>query len=450
VSNPILDGNRGKRAGCTTTACNGSVVGIAHGVHVDLHLLTVRENVTGGAIVNNKGGTLDLKDCTVSNNSDVAVDNADGTDGGSGVLIVSGSLFSHNEGGAVDNADDGGTGMVTITGSTFLDNQGGNGGAIDNADATDLLQADAWLIGDKGSGTVTIAGSIFSGNKATGNGGAIDNGDGGAQIDEYGILAITSSTFSDNTAAGNGGAIANAEGQGFPSDNPGLLSEPFTDGSGTAAIYRSTFSGDRAMNGGAIDNASGGWSPTVAGAGNIGTDTRGTGKLQISTSTFAGDSANDGVEIDSSDGTGSSGELYITASTFLSGPAHALAIASGYDSGRGIVAVAADIFAGSCWYATGQPWQDAGFNVGSDRTCLNSGSADVDYGPGLADLLGPLAANGGPTKTMAPRAGNPATGLIPVSTTVMISGKRVELCPTTDQRGVKSNPGHTCNAGAVQ
>ena len=112
---------------------------------------------------------------------------------------------------------------------------------------------------------------------------------------------------------------------------------------------------------------------------------------------------------------------------------------------------AADIFNGSCQQASGT-WDDEGYNVGSDGTCLSGSPAtgDVNYGLSLTSLLGPLAANGGPTQTILPLAGNPAIAIIPNGTSVTLNGASVELCPTTDQRGVASVTGAPCNAGAVQ
>jgi hypothetical protein len=140
----------------------------------------------------------------------------------------------------------------------------------------------------------------------------------------------------------------------------------------------------------------------------------------------------------------------VSASTFVgnSGGAGGGAIA---DSGAGLeggpVSVAADIFAGNC---TQGAWHDEGYNVGSDRTCFDHGPGDVDHGAGLADLLGPLADNGGPTRTIRPLAGNPAIGLIPYGTRVELGDETVTLCPTTDQRGTKSSPGRACDGGALQ
>lgn len=89
----------------------------------------------------------------------------------------------------------------------------------------------------------------------------------------------------------------------------------------------------------------------------------------------------------------------------------------------------------------------AGYNLtdGTGSSCgLSASTHDlVDANP----ELGLLEDNGGPTETMAPAAGSPATGAIPLNTT--LSG--VEVCPGTDQRGVSQpiDGTNTCSVGAV-
>ena len=286
-----------------------------------------------------------------------------------------------------------------MSSSRFYDNNGTYGGAFDNG----------------GGGTLTVLGSTFSGNGAD-DGGAIDNGDNAGK----GTLILSGSTFAANTASpgesgngGDGGAIDNGDGGGtgtitisgatFSGNGAGTIGGAIkAAGHGTVAVSRSTFSANNAQDGGAIWNT---------------TDT-----LTVSSSTFSANSVNgDGADIDNGDG-GSTGTVW----------------------------AAADIFDGFCAKPKRGTWHDLGYNIGSDGTCLNGGRADVDHGANLTSLLGPLADNGGPTETMLPLAGNPAFGVVPHNTTVALNGRNVTLCPTTDQRGLKSTPGHACDAGAVQ
>jgi hypothetical protein len=115
--------------------------------------------------------------------------------------------------------------------------------------------------------------------------------------------------------------------------------------------------------------------------------------------------------------------------------------------GTATVAVVADIFDGACNQGSGKgKWTDGGYNVGADATCQDHNIHDVDTGGILADFLGALAGNGGPTPTISLVAtGAPpdvAIGIIPDPTT--------SLCRATDQRGYTSAVNERCDAGAYQ
>ena len=379
----------------------------------------------GGAIDNGDyqgTGTLAVTSSTFSSNTAFydggAIDNAD--DSGSGTLSVAGATFSANTadwGGAIDNADTNGGGNLSVSGSTFTGNSVSNdGAAINNGD-------------DLGTGTLTVNASTFSGNTATGgagtdggDGGAIDNGDNGPGAGTS-TLALTTSTFSDNTANRDGGAVDNG-------DQGGL---------GSISVAASTFSGNSAstVNGGAIDNA----------------DNGGTGAASVENSTFYGNTASDyGGAI--SNGSGSTGALTATASTFSGNTASlgGAVVATGEYNGAATVWAAADIFNGSCAQPSGS-WNDEGYSVGSDTTCFSATPASTDNasaGAGLSSLLGPLANNGGATETVLPLPGNPALAIVPDATSVNLNGASAILCPTTDQRGVASEPGQACDAGSVE
>ena len=71
-------------------------------------------------------------------------------------------------------------------------------------------------------------------------------------------------------------------------------------------------------------------------------------------------------------------------------------------------------------------WQDEGYNIGSDATCLKVGTGDASHGAGL---LGPLVHNGGPTETMLALAANPALGVVPLNTTVKLNGRLGHALP---------------------
>ncbi len=211
VKDATLDGNRGASAGCSTGMCSQSVLWITTNAFVAVKGLTIQHAVNGisgngGAIRNNRGGTLTITESKFSD--DRAKGDGGGAiangDGGSGTVTITQSIFTGNTaslgngGGAIANGD-GGSGTVTISDSTFTGNHASDpgvpedGGAIDN--------------GDGGSGTVTITNSTFSGNRSTNDGGAIDNGDTTGE----GTVTITGSTFTGNRASKMGGAVGNED-----------------------------------------------------------------------------------------------------------------------------------------------------------------------------------------------------------------------------------------------
>ena len=154
---------------------------------------TKNNNIAGGAIFNDTGAELNVKNATFTGNTSSlkggAIFNRDG------VVTITDSTFKGNSvptsaGGAVlnESGNTGITGTITITGSTFEGNTAGNGGAVWNGF----------------DGTVNITGSTFKGNTAVagiGQGGAITNAD---------EMTITGSTFEGNQAGKLGGAIFNA------------------------------------------------------------------------------------------------------------------------------------------------------------------------------------------------------------------------------------------------
>jgi hypothetical protein len=364
------------------------VVNIANAAYVTISGVTFEDGSAedGPAGINDSaGGTLTVDASNfVDNcgNNGGAVGIGVGT-GGTGSATINGSSFSDNcanWGGAINVGDGpGNSGTLYVSGSTFTDNRSYN------------YAGGALAIGDfGGSGNATIIGSTFTGNNAGDEGGAIDNGfysslDGNTG---HATLVVSGTTFTDNSGNyGPGGAIENAGGDG---------------GLATATISTSTFIGNFGnIGGGAIDNA--------FGNGSVGT-------LTVTSSTFTGDSADNGGS-------------------------PAIENGGGNPAGSATTTVAADVFAEDCNKSTGT-WADAGYNVGSDGTCLNGGTGDNDAFEDLSSLLAPLANNGGPTETVALEATNPAIGIIPNGTS--------ELCPLTDQRGTTSQADDACDAGAVQ
>jgi hypothetical protein len=78
----------------------------------------------------------------------------------------------------------------------------------------------------------------------------------------------------------------------------------------------------------------------------------------------------------------------------------------------------------------------SGHNLSSDSSCSFTAAGDLQN---TNPLLGPLAANGGPTPTHALLPGSPAFG----------AGTNIG-CPATDQRGNTRPQGVLCDIGAFE
>lgn len=182
---------------------------------------TNNDNIAGGAIFNDTGAKLDVKNATFTDNTSSlkggAIFNRDGE------VAITNSTFKNNSvptsaGGAVlnESGDTSKTGTITITGSTFEGNKAGNGGAVWNGfngkvDITaSTFKSNTALVGIGQGGAITnadqmsITGSTFEGNQAGKIGGAIFNATSG-KLDFNGT-----NTFTNNTAAGQANDIYNA------------------------------------------------------------------------------------------------------------------------------------------------------------------------------------------------------------------------------------------------
>jgi hypothetical protein len=167
--------------------------------------------------------------------------------------------------------------------------------------------------------------------------------------------------------------------------------------------------------------------------------------VTVSDSTLTANTAPQGGAIDNAEQSGF-GALVVSTTT-VSGNTGATAPGIDNADGTGTVDTAADLLADACAPGT-SGWQDAGYDVG-DATCLDGGTGSV-ASTTVADDLYALGANGGPTDTLLPIAGNAGIGAIPPGTSVTLDAAPTTLCPTVDQRGVSSVPGQACSVGSVQ
>lgn len=420
----------------------------------------------GGGIDN--AGTLGITDCTIRDN--IVVRRVYVTLGGgvhnAGTLTVTSSSLSGNAAGYGGGIANDGPGTLTVTSSTLSSNSAALGGGIYNRapSSRGLTVSDSTFRGNSadsgggicnfGTGTMTVTGSTFSRNAATGNyynsgGGAIYNANrsvtsviastfsgnsaylgGGILSANVGPLTVTASTFRGNTADASGGGIANdgpltvtastfddnaARGNFTGMGGGGIYIENY--GAGPATITASTFRGNTAAgHGGGIycynywgntltvmSSTFSGNSAALSGGGiyNVGNSPA----VTVLDSTFSGNAAESGG------GIWNAGPLTLTAVT-LSGN-------SARGSGGGIVtgspgtlAVRNTIAAGNHAGASGPDLSGTvnslGHNlVGDSRGA--SGFTDTDL-LNVDPRLGPLQDNGGPTQTMALLPGSPAIG----------------------------------------
>lgn len=219
---------------------------------------TKNDNIAGGAIFNDTGAELNVKNATFTGNTSSlkggAIFNRDGE------VTIENSTFKGNSvptsaGGAVlnESGHTGITGTITITGSTFEGNKAGNGGAVWNGS----------------NGKVTIKNSTFKDNTALAEGGL---GQGGA-ITNADQMTITGSTFEGNQAGKLGGAIFNAASgnltfngtntftnntaAGKPNDIYNAGDITVADGTTTLGSGLTQVGGNITVNGGTLDMASG-------------------------------------------------------------------------------------------------------------------------------------------------------------------------------------------------
>jgi hypothetical protein len=218
----------------------------------------------------------------------------------------------------------------------------------------------------------------------------------GAGIDDDGgTLTILDSTVADNTSAGIAG-LGPGSGGGLDMDG------------GTLSVRDSTFADDQAVGDG------------FTGYGGAILDDDAT--MTITDSTFFNDS-------------GGGGAIYLT--------------------NDGTAVLAGDIFgstggpvSGSEECAGDTPTDD-GYDISDDASCGFSGTGSVNDSAALDSFLASLAANGGPTETVALLPGsagqpNPAQAVIPAG--FVAPGESTPSCDQPDQRGVtRAAP---CDMGA--
>lgn len=370
----------------------------------------------GGGAIWVRDAKLHVIDVTFVQNQGAAL----GPDVGGGALyalgslevIISGSAFASNQ------ASNGGhVGMLnsdfSVYNTTFTDGvalgSGGNdidkskcstnGGEVGSGGSAGAIFVD----GGDGT-TVTVCGALFQNNKAnvlagamfrtpdgaqqkttfdrcTFDGNTVATGGGGALYMHNSLLEIFSSTFSNNSALGSGGI----------------------QGDSSIIDFRSsTFSGNHAT-------------AKLGGAMSLFNATTGT----INGCTFAGNLADAGSGLFAAAIAGAP-KLTITNSIFDAN--------TDKDCGA---PMACQLDGASSGATTFQWPQNHVVCASADSPCAPGGTTFAD------PLLGALADNGGPTKTLLPQSTSPAAG----------AGK---ACLPFDQRGNARKTPDGCTAGAVE
>ena len=215
-----------------------------------------------------------------------------------------------------------------------------------------------------------------------------------------GALTLNAVTIADGNTTGNGGAI---------------------DNQGTLTVTSSTFTGNNAMYGGAVSND---------------------GVLTLSNSTFSANSAFYGGAI--INWPRASAEMVNSTLTENSASVIGGGVYNAWLNGVGGTMILVNtLLAGNTDDATGTNGDCAnsggtfivdGFNIDSDGSCPDATTFT------LAQInLGPLADNGGPTRTYALLEGSTAIDFADNS-----------RCPATDQRDVSRPQGRGCDVGSFE
>jgi hypothetical protein len=456
------------------------------------------KEVDGGGILN--AGTLSLGDVTVSANKATGGNGANASSGNAGAgnpangggicssgpltvfdSTITGNIVAGGNGGKGSSTASGGsgggasgggiesTGILSVARTTASSNQAlggaggratgtgtGGGGGFASGDGIDVTQG---MLTPNPTTSITDtqitdnAGLGGTGGNATGSGhfpGGGGSGFGGLSTNSFGATTIASSTISDNTATG---AVGGTPANGASASTGGSAAGAGLDVTGPLTLTDSTLSGNRASGGPAAAGSFGGGG--FGGAIDLSDPTTIVNSTiagnQVSAGAGAGEHALGGGVYDQQLGT----ETLTLASVTIAGntaTAATSAMALGGNlsrsanspiTARDTIITAGTASAGSA-NCDGKIASDAGHNLEStapSQCGLNPDAGDVI---GSDPLLGALASNGGPTRTMAPGTGSPAIGAGAACTDPSSGGQPLK----TDQRGdPRTNP---CDIGAFQ
>lgn len=334
----------------------------------------------------------------------------------------------------------------------------GSGGGIFMRDRAALTLTNTTVTGNeapqrgggievRGGGTLTLANSAVTSNKAAVSGG------GGIRLSGASTLIATNSTVSDNTASRapaccpDGGGIfatgtsavtltgSTISGNTSQDDGGGIR----LAGGSTLSVANSTISGNTSRGeenpsgGGGVHNSAGGAmtfvNTTISDNRALGSGAKGKGGGISRTSSAPMTFTNTTIANNSAAGDGGG----IWASTEITFP---------ITFKNTIVANNTAAGSGPNCVSSGTNWTSEGYNLTSDdrtgtSSCLFTSPTDLRNSD---PKLGPLQANGGPTRTRALLEGSPAID----------SASPDCPPPATDQRGVARPQRSSCDRGAFE
>jgi CSLREA domain-containing protein len=299
-----------------------------------------------------------------------------------GTLTVTNCVLAGNRNGILS------TGTLELTNSLVASNRGGV--LVSGLGRATLINNR--IAGNSGTGidvshaSVTVTNSTIARN----SGGGISNG--------TGRLTITGTTIVNNSTTGAGGGIFNSSG------------DPFRRVNTTITLINSTVSGNSAASGGGIANV-----PDQGGAGLFLTNTT----IANNTATQQGGGIFQSCCAPSDEE--DQGFIRLTNSLVAQNRAPA---------GPDVLILQGFLTASFNLIGNGS---GSGIRDGENGNQVGSPGAPID------PKLGPLADNGGPTRTRALLAGSPA-----------INAASTPDCPTTDQRGVLRPQGAACDIGSYE
>ena len=447
-------GNRGNLTLTRTNISSNTSEGDGGGILNEAVLLVTDSSISGNAANNQGGGVynegiMTLTDGNVSGNH---VGEYGGGIFSVGSLEVRGSTISGNTaiaGGGIENAF---PGTLSVADSTVSNNTATRfgGGIYNHNDAfaqvvgttisNNIAMVSAGGISNRPGATMSVTSSDLRGNTAeAGSGGGVQNAGtltmSGVQLslntaatDGGGIFNTATLTLSNSTVSGN--SAPQREGGGIVNDGNGMLVVEDT------AISDNWAGGDVYGSGGGILNFAHAelrnceLSRNVANAWGGGIATLGT--LIMTNTTVSGNADQEG-----GGGIGTSGDTTVISSTIARNQ-------TGISIPAGPLTLSNTLVENGCGGATPN---SRGHNIESpSNTCGFDQPTDLVNVPATALNLGPLADNGGPTRTHALLPGSVAIDWVATEACVNAAGFPLLV----DQRGAPRPYGPACDSGSFE